>query len=71
MKTPFRRGFRKGVIAAESIRFRLYTTTPIHRPPERAISCRATMVKTGRVMELTTLYGESACGVKSKALGQA
>jgi hypothetical protein len=23
MKTPFRKGFRKGVIAAESIRFRL------------------------------------------------
>jgi len=55
MKTPFRRGFRKGVIAGESIRFRLYTTTPMHRPPERAISCRATIVKAGRVMKLAEI----------------
>jgi hypothetical protein len=51
MKTPFRRGFRKGVIASESFRFRLYAATPMYRSPERAmLNCGATMQKAACVM---------------------
>ena len=37
----------------------------MHRPPERAISCWATMVKAGRVMEPPASYVVSTGGVKS------
>jgi hypothetical protein len=51
MQTPFRGGFRKGVIADESMRFRLQAVTAMHRSPERATDGMVTMLKTDRVME--------------------
>src|SRR3954467_1228019 len=64
-KTPFRKGFRKGVTAVESDASGFYRTTPMPWPPERATWHGMTVVKADRVMYLPGIIRRSRFAVKT------